>query len=69
MGKSTGKETIIKGSSLAVFKERTEHYKIMSVYRRSKYIFMEIDNGENSNVIMCHFGMTGHSLQFRIKSY
>lgn len=59
LGKSTGKETIIKGSSLAVFKERTEQYKIMSVYRRSKYIFMEIDNGENSNVIMCHFGMTG----------
>ncbi|MBM6628326.1 DNA-formamidopyrimidine glycosylase [Mammaliicoccus vitulinus] len=59
IGKEIGKETIVKGTSLELFKERTEHYKIASVYRRSKYIFIEIENEQDNKIIMCHFGMTG----------
>lgn len=59
IGKDAGKETIIKGVSLNDFVKRTQHYKIVSVYRRSKYIFIEIENESNNHIVMCHFGMTG----------
>ncbi|WP_239749242.1 DNA-formamidopyrimidine glycosylase [Mammaliicoccus sp. H-M34] len=59
IGKDVGKETIIKGTTLELFKERTEQFKIINVYRRSKYIFMEIEKESESKIIMCHFGMTG----------
>ncbi|GGI40317.1 bifunctional DNA-formamidopyrimidine glycosylase/DNA-(apurinic or apyrimidinic site) lyase [Mammaliicoccus stepanovicii] len=58
-GKESGKETIIKGTTLDEFIARTKGYKIEHVYRRSKYIFIEIENEQAHHILMCHFGMTG----------
>lgn len=59
IGKDTGKETIVKGTSLEEFKARIENYTITNVYRRSKYIFIELEKDQNHHIMMCHFGMTG----------
>lgn len=59
IGKNSGKSTIIKGTSLETFKERTRQYKIVQIYRRSKYIFFELEKNNETKMMMCHFGMTG----------
>lgn len=58
-GKENSKETIIKGTTLELFVERTKGFKINDIYRRSKYIFLNLSKDERSIVLMSHFGMSG----------
>lgn len=58
-GKSEGKATIIKGISLEAFKQYTIQFTIEKVYRKSKYILIELINNTTKRVLISHLGMAG----------
>ncbi|PTG70783.1 bifunctional DNA-formamidopyrimidine glycosylase/DNA-(apurinic or apyrimidinic site) lyase [Staphylococcus chromogenes] len=58
-GKAEGKATIVKGMSLEAFEQFTVHFTINRVYRKSKYIFFDLSNGETQRMMISHLGMAG----------
>lgn len=59
LGKSNGKETIIKGMTLDDFKQATIGYKITHVDRRSKYILLHLEKQQDQRMVIAHLGMSG----------
>lgn len=58
-GKANNKSTIIKGTSIEQFIDMCVHYRIVGVFRRSKYIIFKLVNKENIQYMVGHLGMTG----------
>ncbi|AVP37279.1 bifunctional DNA-formamidopyrimidine glycosylase/DNA-(apurinic or apyrimidinic site) lyase [Staphylococcus felis] len=59
LGKSQGKDTIIKGITLEKFKLFTENYEVTQIERRSKYILIYLKDNHTTRIIISHLGMSG----------
>ncbi|MBO1912225.1 hypothetical protein J4G37_46440, partial [Microvirga sp. 3-52] len=57
--KAQGREAIIKGMSTADFIQQMKKMTIVNVTRRSKYIYMNLQKGNNDYLLVSHLGMSG----------
>ncbi|QLK85949.1 bifunctional DNA-formamidopyrimidine glycosylase/DNA-(apurinic or apyrimidinic site) lyase [Staphylococcus sp. 17KM0847] len=58
-GKASGKETIIKGSTLEAFRQYSIGYTITDVVRRSKYLLFSLEQETIQRTLISHLGMAG----------
>jgi formamidopyrimidine-DNA glycosylase len=57
--KEQGREAIIKGMSTEDFIQQMKQMSIVNVTRRSKYIYMNLQKGNNDYLLVSHLGMSG----------
>ncbi|WP_172368883.1 bifunctional DNA-formamidopyrimidine glycosylase/DNA-(apurinic or apyrimidinic site) lyase [Sporosarcina jiandibaonis] len=57
--KEQGREAIIKGMSTKDFIRQMKQMSIVNVTRRSKYIYIDLQKGNNDYLLVSHLGMTG----------
>ncbi|QUW22688.1 bifunctional DNA-formamidopyrimidine glycosylase/DNA-(apurinic or apyrimidinic site) lyase [Sporosarcina sp. Marseille-Q4063] len=57
--KKQGREAIIKGMSTDDFIQQMKQMSIVNVTRRSKYIYMDLQKGNNDYLLVSHLGMSG----------
>lgn len=58
-GKSSGKQTIIKGTDLETFERNIIGSTIKALDRRSKYLIFTLENEWHEHYIISHLGMSG----------
>ncbi|TDM10623.1 bifunctional DNA-formamidopyrimidine glycosylase/DNA-(apurinic or apyrimidinic site) lyase [Macrococcus lamae] len=59
IGKSAGKQTIIKGTDLETFQRNITGSTIKALDRRSKYLIFTLENELQEHFIISHLGMSG----------
>lgn len=56
---NNGKQCIVKNIEPNVFEQTLKDMKILSIKRRSKYIFFHLEKNNKTNLFVNHLGMTG----------